>query len=49
VRTPRQAILAGADLVVVGRPITAAKDPVEAAERIGGELLDALGELERSG
>ena len=49
VRTPRQAILAGADLVVVGRPITAAKDPVEAAERIGGELLDALSELERSG
>ena len=48
VRTPRQAILAGADLVVVGRPITAAKDPVEAAERIGGELLGALGELERS-
>ena len=49
VRTPRQAILAGADLVVVGRPITAAKDPVEAAERIGDELLGALGELERSG
>jgi orotidine-5'-phosphate decarboxylase len=48
VATPRQAILAGADLVVVGRPITAAKDPVEAAERIGGELLGALAELERS-
>jgi orotidine-5'-phosphate decarboxylase len=49
VRTPRQAILAGADLVVVGRPITAAKDPMAAAERIGEELLGALDELERSG
>ncbi len=47
VTTPRQAILAGADLVVVGRPITAAADPVAAAERIGEELLRATRERGR--
>jgi orotidine-5'-phosphate decarboxylase len=47
VATPRQAVLAGADLVVVGRPITAAGDPTGAAERIGEELAMALGERGR--
>jgi orotidine-5'-phosphate decarboxylase len=37
VMTPGEAIWVGADYVVVGRPILAAKDPVEAAQRIGAE------------
>lgn len=32
--TPREAVVAGADHIVVGRPITAARDPLEAAELI---------------
>jgi orotidine-5'-phosphate decarboxylase len=38
VATPREAIAAGADLLVVGRPITAAADPVVAAEAIVAEM-----------
>jgi orotidine-5'-phosphate decarboxylase len=37
VTTPGEAIWVGADYVVVGRPILAAKDPVEAAQRIAAE------------
>ena len=37
--TPAEAIGAGADYLVVGRPITQAKDPVEAA----GLILDEMG------
>lgn len=37
VLTPGEAVRAGADYVVVGRPIIAAKDPVEAAQRIAEE------------
>ena len=36
--TPREAIEAGADYLVIGRPITAHKDPREAVERIRSEL-----------
>lgn len=39
VATPREAIAAGADLLVVGRPITAAADPVAAAEAIVAEMV----------
>lgn len=35
---PRQAFESGSDYIVIGRPITEAKDPVEAAERIFQEL-----------
>lgn len=38
VMTPRQAIEAGADYLVIGRPIQQAKDPVEAVERIIEEI-----------
>ncbi len=36
--TPAEAIKAGADYLVIGRPITAAPDPVAAFERICNEL-----------
>jgi len=36
--TPKQALSEGATYIVIGRPITAADDPVEAAFRIVGEL-----------
>jgi orotidine-5'-phosphate decarboxylase len=36
--TPRQAVDAGADYLVIGRPITAAKDPKIAVQRIVEEL-----------
>ncbi|MDQ3668591.1 MAG: orotidine-5'-phosphate decarboxylase [Acidobacteriota bacterium] len=42
VMTPAQAIRAGADYIVVGRPITSAKDPVEAAGQILEEMESGL-------
>ena len=36
---PREAIEAGADYLVVGRPIIGAPDPRAAAERIAAEIL----------
>lgn len=36
--TPRQAVSGGADYIVVGRPIVAARDPLEAAEAIVAEM-----------
>jgi orotidine-5'-phosphate decarboxylase len=39
VLTPRQAIDAGATYLVIGRPITAAADPLAAAQRINAELV----------
>lgn len=38
--TPREAIAAGADYIVVGRPITGAADPRSAALRILDEMTD---------
>ncbi|MCC7016785.1 MAG: orotidine-5'-phosphate decarboxylase [Rhodospirillales bacterium] len=36
--TPREAIALGADYLVVGRPITGARDPVSAAKRVVAEI-----------
>jgi len=41
VLTPAEAIRAGADILVVGRPVTRAKDPAEAAQRIVEEISSA--------
>jgi orotidine-5'-phosphate decarboxylase len=38
VATPKEAISSGADHIVVGRPITGAPDPLEAARRILSEI-----------
>lgn len=40
--TPRDAIRAGADYLVVGRPITGAPDPAAAAEGIVAEMQEAF-------
>jgi orotidine-5'-phosphate decarboxylase len=40
--TPARAIAAGADYLVVGRPITAAADPKAAADAIQAEIAQAL-------
>jgi orotidine-5'-phosphate decarboxylase len=36
--TPKEAVALGADYLVIGRPITAAADPVAAAKRIVEEI-----------
>lgn len=46
--TPAEAIQAGATHVVVGRPITAAKDPVAAARAINKEIKAAVDELSKN-
>ena len=43
VMTPARAIEAGADYLVVGRPVLAADDPQRAAERIVSEIAQATG------
>ena len=42
IMTPARAILAGADYLVVGRPVMEAADPKEAAESIVAEISGAL-------
>ncbi len=46
VMTPERAIAAGADYLVVGRPITAARDPKNVAESIVASIEEAIIELE---
>src|SRR3979490_2141192 len=43
IMTPARAIAAGADYVVVGRPVMEAADPKAAAEAIQAEVMQALG------
>jgi orotidine-5'-phosphate decarboxylase len=45
--TPRQAILNGADYIVVGRPIRRAPDPLAAAKAIQHEIATAVADRER--
>jgi orotidine-5'-phosphate decarboxylase len=40
--TPADAIRNGSDYVVIGRPIRDAKDPADAAKRVGEEIAEAL-------
>jgi len=48
VATPRQAVRAGADYLVVGRPIIAAPDPLVAAERVDREIKAAVRRMRAS-
>ena len=43
IMTPEQACALGADILVIGRPITGAEDPRRAAEDISASLAPALG------
>ena len=40
--TPALAVAAGADYLVVGRPITAAADPLATAKQIVAEMASSL-------
>lgn len=42
VTTPRRALEGGADLLVIGRAITGADDPVSAAARIAADIADLM-------
>lgn len=42
IMTPGEAIRAGSDYLVIGRPITKASDPLEALEKINAEIAHSL-------
>ena len=42
IATPKEAILNGVTHIVIGRPVTKAKDPIDAAKRIIGEIEEAV-------
>jgi orotidine-5'-phosphate decarboxylase len=41
IMTPAEAVAAGADYLVIGRPISAAADPLHAVEAIVDEMADS--------
>ena len=43
VMTPKEALQAGSDILVIGRPITGASDPVQAAKQIRAEINQTPG------
>lgn len=43
--TPSQAVLGGADYLVIGRPITQSENPLNAYEQILAEIINAKGKL----
>jgi len=42
IMTPAEAVAAGADYLVIGRPISAAADPLQAVETIVDEIVDEM-------
>jgi orotidine-5'-phosphate decarboxylase len=44
IATPAEAIAAGADFLVIGRPVTRAPDPIEALRAIEAEVATAIGQ-----
>lgn len=47
IMTPRKAVLAGSDFLVVGRPITKAEEPKSVAAAINAEIAEAMKELNK--
>jgi orotidine-5'-phosphate decarboxylase len=45
--TPKDAILAGAEYLVIGRPITDEADPLKTAKSILSEMQEAFDETSR--
>ena len=47
VMTPKKAVLAGSDFLVVGRPITKAEDPRSVAATINAEIAETMSMLKK--